>query len=111
MKNKILFFIESLGGGGAEKVLSTIVKHIDTQKFDITVCVITAGGKYDEEVRRRVRLCSLLKSSEEYHGLEKILYWLKYHLIYDWLPYRLVYELFIPKGNDLEIAFVEGFAT
>ena len=111
MKNKILFFIESLGGGGAEKVLSTIVKHIDTQKFDITVCVITAGGKYDEEVKRCVRLCSLLKSSEEYHGLEKILYWLKYHLIYDWLPYRLVYELFIPKGNDLEIAFVEGFAT
>lgn len=111
MKKKILFFIESLGGGGAEKVLSTIVKHLDTQKFDVTVCVIMAGGEFDEEVERRVRLCSLLNSSEEYHGFGKILYWLKYHLIYDWLPYRLVYDLFIPKGNDVEIAFVEGFST
>ena len=111
MRRKILFLIESLGGGGAEKVLSTIVKHINTQKFEVTVCTITAGGKYDEEVKRRVRLCSLLKSSEDYHGFEKILYWIKYHLIYDWLPQRWVYELFIPKGNDVEIAFVEGFAT
>mgnify|MGYP001656945048 FL=1 len=37
MKKRVLFVIESLSGGGAEKVLSTIVKNIDKTKFDITV--------------------------------------------------------------------------
>lgn len=111
MKRKVLFLIESLGGGGAEKVLSTIVKHIDTQKFDVTVCVISGGGKYGEEVASHVRLFPLLKNPEAYHGVGKFWYWLKYHMIYDWFPKRWVYELFLPHGNDVEIAFVEGFAT
>lgn len=111
VKRKILFFLESLGGGGAEKVLSTIVKHIDAQKYDVTVCVITAGGKYDEEVATHVHLRSLLKNAEAYCGVEKFLYKLKYHLIYDWLSPGWVYKLLIPHNNDVEIAFVEGFAT
>lgn len=108
---RILFFIESLGGGGAEKVLSTIVKHIETQQYDVTVCVITAGGKYDEEVATHVRLLSLLKQPEAYRGVGKLWYWLKYYLIYDWLPLSWVYKLFLPQKSDVEIAFVEGFAT
>ena len=40
MKKKVLFVIESLSGGGAEKVLTTIVKNIDKTKFDITVLTI-----------------------------------------------------------------------
>lgn len=111
MKKKILFFIESLGGGGAEKVLSTVVKHIDTQKFEVMVCVITEGGRYDEEISSQVCLCSLLKNPNTYHGLGKLWYWLKYHLIYDWLPLKWVYKLFLPHDSDVEIAFVEGFAT
>ena len=111
MKHKILFFIESLGGGGAEKVLSTIVKQIDTQRFDVTVCVITAGGTYDEEVAKHVRLLSLLKQPETYRGVGKFWYGLKYHMIYDWLPLSWVYKLFLPQKSDVEIAFVEGFAT
>ena len=34
---KVLFFIETLGGGGAEKVLCDLVNHMDQSKFDITV--------------------------------------------------------------------------
>lgn len=34
---KILFFIETLEGGGAEKVLRDLVNHMDRTKFDITV--------------------------------------------------------------------------
>lgn len=34
---KVLFFIETLGGGGAEKVLCDLVNHMDRTKFDITV--------------------------------------------------------------------------
>ena len=34
---RILFFIESLTGGGAEKVLRDLVNHMDQTRFDITV--------------------------------------------------------------------------
>ena len=34
---KILFFIENLTGGGAEKVLCDLVNHMDHSVFDITV--------------------------------------------------------------------------
>ena len=34
---KILFFIETLEGGGAEKVLRDLVNHMDQTIFDITV--------------------------------------------------------------------------
>lgn len=111
MKRKILFFLESLGGGGAEKVLSTIVKHIDAQRFDVTVCVVSAGGKYDDEVANYVHVCSLLRPQEVCNGWNRICYWCKYQMIYKWLPKRWVYKLFVPQGYDVEVAFVEGFAT
>ncbi len=34
---KILFFIDTLSGGGAEKVLQHLVNHMDQSQFDITV--------------------------------------------------------------------------
>jgi glycosyltransferase involved in cell wall biosynthesis len=41
---KILFFITSLEGGGAEKVLVNMVNHMDKKKYDITVqCLFDVG--------------------------------------------------------------------
>lgn len=111
MKRKVLFFIESLAGGGAEKVLTTLIQHIDHSRFDVSLCVISGGGKYEQEVKSVVHYYPVLHSPDSYHGLMKLWYLLKYHLIYDWLPMSWVYRLFIPKGADVEVAFVEGFAT
>lgn len=111
MKKKVLFLIESLGGGGAEKVLTTLVQHIDKSSFDVTVCVISGGGKYDEIVVSNVNHISIFEAPEYYKGFKKLWYILKYNLIYRILPARLVYTFFIPKGFDVEVAFVEGFAT
>lgn len=111
MKKKILFLIESLGGGGAEKVLTTLAQHIDKSRFDVAVCVISAGGKYDEVVASNVKLIKIFGDAEQYIGIKKLWYILKYNLIYKILPTWLVYRLFVPKGYDVEVAFVEGFAT
>lgn len=110
-RKKILFLIESLGGGGAEKVLSTLIKYINRERFDITVCVISGGGIYEKEIAEKVRVHRVLKSASSYSGLGKVWYRIKYQMIYHWLPTWLVYQLFIPKGNDVEVAFVEGIAT
>lgn len=108
---RILFLIESLSGGGAEKVLSVLLKHIDKTKFDITLCTIVDTGGYAEEVRKYVNYTSVLGNPCKKSLLGKILYKILYLLIYRILPCQLIYSLFIPKGNDIEIAFVEGFCT
>lgn len=40
----------SLGGGGAEKVLMTILKNFDYQKYDVTLCLISRSGIYLNEL-------------------------------------------------------------
>ena len=47
---KVLFIIESLGDGGAEKILTTLIKNVDKTKYDITVFVIAKTGIYVKEV-------------------------------------------------------------
>ena len=48
---KILFFIESLAGGGAEKVLSDLVCNLDQTKYDVTVISVADGGVYEPIVK------------------------------------------------------------
>lgn len=108
---KVLFFIESLGGGGAEKVLATLVSHIDKEKFDVTVLTVVKTGVYVEEVEKHCRLLTLLPDDTELtNPLERIKYKLDYKFIYS-APARMVYQRYIHERYDVEVAFVEGFAT
>lgn len=111
MKHKILFLIESLSGGGAEKVLSTLLQHLDYSKLEVTVCCITDIGKYVEEVKPYVYYTSILPNPSDLKGWKKFIYKLQYKFIYNWLSLKWVYQWFIPHHADIEIAFVEGFAT
>ena len=110
-KRKVLFLIESLAGGGAEKVLTTLVQHIDKVKFDVTVCAISGGGKYESVVRKNVKYHAILNEPVNSTFFNGLLYKLKHHLIYHWLPLSWVYLMFVPQGNDVEVAYVEGFTT
>lgn len=110
-RRKVLFLIESLAGGGAEKVLTTLVQHIDKEKFDVTVCTISGGGKYEGVVRGSVRYKAILEPPSGDSPIANYFYQIKHHLVYRWLPLSWVYRWFIPQNNDIEIAYVEGFAT
>lgn len=109
--HKILFLIESLSGGGAEKVLSTLIEHIDKTKFDVTLCCVVDTGKYVEEVKPYVHYNYILPNPSEQKGFKTLLYKIKYVLVYKLLPLSLVYRWYVPKCADVEVAFVEGFAT
>ena len=110
-KRKVLFLIESLAGGGAEKVLTTLVQHINKEKFDVTVCAISGGGEYEEIVKEQVSYHAILREPADKSFFKKLAYTFKHHLVYKWLPISWVYGLFVPHGNDVEVAFVEGFTT
>lgn len=108
---KILFFIESLAGGGAEKVLSDLVSNLDSEKYEITVCTVTDEDVYQEKVEKVCKYHTFLHKKDYYSGgLKKVLFWLGIKLIY-MLPAALIYKLFIREKFDIEVAFVEGFAT
>lgn len=110
-KRKVLFLIESLAGGGAEKVLTTLVQHINKEKFEVTVCAISGGGKYEGVVKENVAYKAILNEPETNNVIAKLIYTVKHHLVYKWLPLSWVYQLFVPQGNAVEVAYVEGFAT
>ena len=110
-KKRILFLIESLSGGGAEKVLTTLLQHLNYNKFEVTLCCISDVGKYKESILPYVHYTSILLDFSRAKGWRLFIYKLKHHLIYKWLPLKWVYQWFIPHYADIEIAFVEGFAT
>lgn len=110
MKTRVLFLIESLSGGGAEKVLSLILSDIDKERFECNVCPIVDTGVYREEVKASTTHYSPIIS---YDGVavSRFINRLKYKLVYSLLPLSWVYRFFVPKGNDVEIAFCEGYVT
>ena len=41
---KILFIINSLGGGGAEKALIEFLRHIDYTRYEVSLCLVFHEG-------------------------------------------------------------------
>lgn len=78
MKTKILFYIDTLKGGGAEKVLTTLVNSMDQTKFDITVQTtfrenvnnrLNAGIKYKYAFAEKNAFTELLFRIEAQSGI------------------------------------------
>lgn len=68
MKRKILFVMESLGIGGAEKSLLTILSMLDYQKYDVDLFLFRTDGELMEFLPSEVKV---LKASENYHIFSK----------------------------------------
>lgn len=111
MKQSVLFFIESLAGGGAEKVLSDLVSNLDQTKYNVTVISVADGGVYEPIVMKHSHYHPVF-ANDDYQsgGWKKLWYILKYKLIYS-LPAPISYRWMIHEEYDVEVAFVEGFAT
>lgn len=107
----LLFFIESLSGGGAEKVLVTLLRHIDYARYNVALLTVCDVGPLKKELDfSKIKYWSIIKNSNNvfYKWWNKI----KYKLIYNILPAKAVNKLFIPKkGVDTYIAFTEGYCT
>lgn len=106
-RHKVLFVIESLGGGGAEKVLTTLLRHLDYSRFEVGLLSVADGGIHKTELPKEIKYYSAL-SLERQSGWW---YRLKHRFIHRILPMWLVNRWIMPCGYDTHVAFVEGFAT
>lgn len=101
---KVLFLVESLAGGGAEKILSGLVRGLDRDRFDVTVCTVVDCGPYREEVGKYARYRTIV-------GGRGLLYRIRYALVYRFLPAAWIYKWNIAGDYDVEVAFTEGLPT
>lgn len=93
---RILFHIDSLVGGGAEKVMCSLVNHMDKNSFDITVQTV-----YPDDATKYlvdgIHYKSIYPSKNKFY---QMLYRIEATL-------GLVYPLHMKDDYDIEIAYLE----
>lgn len=100
---KILFFIPTLTGGGAERVLVTAVNALNPSKYEIVVQTLVSSGIYQEQLNNNIKYRSIISSRNSF--IQRVCaYFLQFVL-----PASLVYRMFVKDDYDVEIAFLEGF--
>lgn len=109
-KKRIAFFVNGLYGGGAEKVFQVLITNIDLDNYDVTVI------NHREEVVNYlyptgIKYKSILKSKSRLGNL-----WVKIYnkinlIVYENFSPRLFRYIYLRKSYDIEIAFIEGYAT
>lgn len=100
---KILFMINTLQGGGAEKVLLDLLHLLDKEKYDVSLITVEKGI-YSERLPKNITFRSIITSKNKL--IKTILKKIVYHL-----PKPLFNFLFLRGKYDLEIAYLEGFPT
>lgn len=98
MKKKVLFLIDSLGGGGAEKVLLDLLDNIDKDKYDVELLVMAKLGELLGKIPEGVKYRFTFPNKYIFYAV--IL-----------LPPSILYKLIVKDTYDTEVAFLEGRST
>ena len=111
---KVAFFVNSLSGGGAEKILQTLLNRWNGNRWQVVVYSIRKED-IPAGYPRNVSVRFLFDALREEDGpwarlLVKIRNGLKL-LVYRHFPPSVFYRLFIRGTYDVEAAFIEGYAT
>lgn len=96
-KKKILFLIDTLGSGGAEKVLVNLVNNLDRNKYDITVQTVCNIGINKQFLKNNIKYKYFFN-----YNIKKI------HLLFLLFSPKLIHKLFIKEKYDIEIAYIHG---
>lgn len=95
---KILFLTQTLGGGGAERVLVNLVNNMDKAKYDITVATMFVGGVNEQFLNKDVKY--FCKKAPVFPGISQIL---------RFIPAKLLYKYFVGNEKyDVVVAFMHG---
>ena len=102
-KKKILFFMWSFSlGGGAEKILSTIVSNLDPEKYDIDILEMEHFDKGYEPVPENVRILKAFQDYRQPRWLRALLWRLRIYF-----P-RLTRRLLVKDQYDVEVYHYES---
>lgn len=108
---KVMFMIESMIVGGAEKALINLVNNLDKNKYDVTVISMYKYSVYDgydynfkELFNENIKVKYLIDNSNQFN-------YKLFNFLYNKLPKHWFYKYFIREKYDVEVSFYEGFPT
>ena len=107
-RKKILFCIDSLNTGGAEKVLINIIRNLDREKFEITLCAVFDQGYYVDFIPGDVQYQYLFSRNNRFGFLSKIgrLIGLTLNTLFDGRIKKVVHLI---ERDDIIVSFCEGY--
>jgi glycosyltransferase involved in cell wall biosynthesis len=97
---KVLFFIPTLGGGGAEKSLVNLVNSLDKSKYEITVMTLFNTGIYREKLADWI----------EYKWVFKRMFRANSYIFKMFSP-KFLFKSFIKEQYDVLVSYLEGNTT
>lgn len=106
-KTKILFIMESLNEGGAEKVLIDILKNFDYNVYNVTLLLKSNQGVYLSQVPQQVKLLILCKN-QFFLRLYKLLMLLYLKIGINFLVSSYIKQR-VKDCHDVTVSFMEGF--
>lgn len=105
-KKKVIFIIDSLKSGGAEKVLVDILENLNSKEYDVRLLLINKVGEYIKSIPSNVKVMSLIDTNDRVVNLiDRI----KFRIFF-YFP-RTIEILMIKEEFDIGIAFMEGDST
>lgn len=112
-KKKILIRIGSLRHGGAEKVLSTFLKNLPKDKYEIDLLLNLYSGKYLAEIPDWINVLYLNKgemiTTNRLQDIPEKAYRVVYQKILKKFPKLLYKGKLKEKKYDIELAAIHGF--
>ena len=102
---RILFLMNSLSTGGAEKVLVNILNYLSREKYEIDFYTVFNNSSESNELTPDIERKCIVKSDNKY--IQAICY----KIFSKILSANTLYRLMIKNTYDIEIAFLEGLPT
>lgn len=116
MKKKILFVIDNLNAGGAEKTLVTLLNKFDLNNYDVTLFLISKEGFYINELSKNVNLIYLFNL--DCHSINKLANKVLRKCLFYFISKskftkinKYIFSYVINKEYDIYISFMEGIST
>lgn len=101
---KLLFFISTLSGGGAERVLVNLLNALSPEQYDITL-VTLLGGINEHRLPEYVHYKKIIQTSNNF--ISRCYSYLWFRVI----PPNLFHRLFLHGNYDIEIGYLTGIPS
>ncbi|MCQ2256420.1 MAG: glycosyltransferase [Bacteroidaceae bacterium] len=117
MKKKVLFMIDSLTCGGAEKSLVSLLPLLDYSKVEVDLMMVNMGGVFEQFVPKEVHIIPfpnqggvLFKICQLFFSVMLRLYPQRHGAELRWKAMGTAYKR-VEKKYDVAIAYQQGFPT
>lgn len=114
-RKSLAIFVENLYGGGVQKVLQTLLSHLDRERFTLTLWSVRKEtlqrGVYPQDIDYAYLFETVHEGDSPLKRIaRKTKNKIRLLVYYHFSP-AVFYRLFVRKRYDIAIAFMEGYPT